>query len=382
MSPNGQAVTEKKVQRNRAKDLAEKLKGIEMLGEIITWQVRRDQTRTYQDVIDALKQSKLDEKVARKILPRFAFTRACKKLKEQAIFDVVKDGTDTIRFQMTKKSMKSEEWVYAKDVDLVLDKVNGTIQCKRKELEALAQKLLDQALEIRTTADITHIVQKLFEKNGDLFSIRDQGGVYFVPKEYREFVLKIENFIGLLGGELGRFPVPSGTPQGDRSIKTSIADAFQNLIGEHEIAIEGFTINTRSDTMKAAGDRIKATRVKIEAYANYLKDKSAELLKSVDAANKKLMEQIEKLAEDKENAPEGPESLFGHSVTRVMKWMGKNDWQFHEAKKVLTDRGFQIQESTIRGQLWCGKTGKYGDPAELKPSQIKELEKERKLVKV
>ena len=69
---------------------------------------------------------------------------------------------------------------------------------------------------------------------------------------------------------------------------------------------------------------------------------------------------------------------MGHSVTRVLKWMGANDWDFADAKKVVVGHyGCVLAETTIRGQLWVGSSGrdKWGKPAELTTAQIKELEK-------
>jgi hypothetical protein len=384
-SSNGAVVSERKVQRNRGKDIAAAMKAdsAEFFGEIVTWQVRRDSSRTFSDVVNALSKAGLDPAMAKKIMPRAAFTRACKALKEKAVFDVIKDTADKTKFQMTKKGMQNEEWVYTKETVLVLDKNTGVLECKNKDVRDAAQKLLDAALEIRTTSDITHIVQKLFEKNGDLFSLRDQGGVYFVPSIYTPFSDKVEKFIEQLGGEMGRFPVPKGTKQGDKSIQTAVADAFRNLIKDHEESIDAFTTRTQDGTMKNAAERINLTRVKIEAYAHYLTNKSKELLKACDEAKKKLDERIKGIAEERENEPDEPQTIFGHSITQVLRWMGREGWTPKQAKTVMDARGFKLTESTLRGQLWVGRSGRYDDfgkPAELTAKEIKELEKERKAV--
>ena len=380
---NGVVVTAKKVQREKGKGLAKSLETSPMFGRIVTWQVKRGSTRTHQDVIDALNKAGLDPGVARKIMPKFAFSRACKKLQDEAVFDVVKESADSVKFQLTKKSMANEEWTYSKDTILTLNKITGDISCKKSDIEQKAQKLLNEALEIRTTSDVTHMIQTLFEKNGDLFSIRDQGGVYFVPVEYEDFTMKVEKFLNELGGELSQFPIPKGTKEGDRSIQNAVADAFLNLISDHESAMELFTINTRADTMAAAAERIKITRVKIEAYASYLQGKSKDLLKAVDAAKKKLDNKILNLDVERDNAPEAAEEILGYSVTGVIKFMGMKDWGFNEAKAVLNKYGARVSDSTIRGQLWIGRSGRYdqfGKPADMDTKSAKKLEDERKKV--
>jgi hypothetical protein len=136
--------------------------------------------------------------------------------------------------------------------------------------------------------------------------------------------------------------------------------------------------------MASAAERIKLTRVKIEAYANYLQGKSKDLLKEIDKANKKLKDRIGTLAEEKENAPQGPTTIVGHSVTQVLRWMGLNDWNFQEAKHVMSTYGIQLVDGTIRGQLWVGRSKRedeFGKPAVLTSKQEKELESVREKLK-
>jgi predicted transcriptional regulator len=370
---------EKDVKRAKRQELQMQLNGHNLLGEVVCWNARSEKAHQYQDVLDALDKAKLDKEVAKKIMPRFAFTRACKELTDQAVIDVLKDSGDIIKFQFTKKFVKNEEWEYAKDCTLELNKRTGEITCKKKELQTQAQKLLDKSIQERTTSDITKIVQLLFEQNAEMFPLRDQGGVYFVPVEHTKFTVQVGNFLKEIGGSMNRFPVPAGTDVGDAAVQDAVATAILNLVKEHEQSIDLFSVNTRQDTMENAANKIKATRVKIEAYATYLQDRSSELVKAVDNANKKLKKTIEKLAEERSNMPTAPDELFGHTSSRILRWMGKNDWDWKDAKKVMESYGFRIQDTTYRGQLWCGtKEGQYGKVPDLTDKQITELEKKRK----
>lgn len=367
-----------KQRRQKVEGLTHGLNGMKLLGEVVCFNARSEKGHKQKDVVDALTAAGLDSKFAREIMPRFAFSRACKKLSESAVIDVVKETQDKIQFQFTKKMLKNDEFVFSKETMVFLNTTTGEIECAKKELKAVAQRLVDEAMENRTTTDITAMIQRMFDKNGDLFPLRDQGGVYFVPVNHAPFLVQIEKFLEKLGGSVYRFPVPAGTQYGERAVQESIAGAFEEMIQAHETAIDQFTINTRGSTMEAAAGKIKATRVKIEAYADYLKDKSGELLKLIDKANKKLSKQIDELAKEKENAPPATTELFGHSVTAILKWMGKNSWEYDEAKAVLIHHGFRLAESTIRGQLWCGRSGQFGKPAELEDDEVKQLDKDRK----
>lgn len=371
-------------QKNRVRDhkkaqVMQKLTGFELLGEIITWNAKADASHTHKSVVQALKDSDLDETVARELLPRFAFSRACKKLAEERIVNVLNEDSDTMTFQFNRKELRGETWDFPLETKLQLNKTTGKITCQLPQLEGAAQKELDRCMEARTTADITKIVQTLFDRKADLFPIRDQGGAYFVPKEHSDFVSKIEHFLHRLNGSILRFPVPAGTDSGNKAVQLSVGEALAKLIQEHDDEVKSFTINTRADTIEHRAEKIKATRVRIEAYANYLGDKQAELLAAVDSAKKELADKIASLTATRASAPPDSQaagnrlSLFGHSVTAVIRWMGKAGWGFDKAKAAIAAQSISIADATIRAQLLAGKKGERGDPAALGEAEIKQL---------
>ncbi len=365
----------KEAKEAKHKELVTSLDKTSLAGEVITWSSKTEQQHRHKDIVAALMGAGLETKIARELLPRFAFSRAAKKLKESAVIDVVKDSENYVKFQFTKRTMKDDEWTYSKDTELTLNKTTGDITCPRKDLEKTAQKLLDEAMEIRTTSDISKIVQRLFDKNADLFPLRDQGGVYFVPVQFTEFTLKVHDFLEKLGGGIRRLPVPSGTQYGDKTIRDTVTDAMRAMLKEHLDAVGQFTLNTRKDTIQSAADKIKSTRVKIEAYANYLGEMKDMLLEEADTANQTLLDQIDKVTTERQNAPEGSGGLYGHSVTAVIRWMGKNGFNFKQCKEALDSHSLQIAEATIRAQLLAGRNGTRGEPAELSDKQIKQLRK-------
>lgn len=360
--------------------------GFRLLGEIITWRVGMGGVK-HVDLVQALKDAGLNEKVARELLPRHAFTRAARKLSEDRVIDPVNENDDSIRFQFTKRFMEENEWKYTTECYLELDKQLGKVTCKTNpDLEAKAQQLLDEAMENRTTADVSKIIQKLFDAEADLFPIRDQGGVYFVPDQFSGFTEKIETFLGKLGGRVSRFPVPADTKQGDKSVQEAILDGLAQIIHDHEEAVNEFGLDTRHDTITRQAERIKQTRVKVEAYANYLQERKEELLQSIDSANNRLTQRVQELTEERAKAPvvqtEGGANrayLFSYSVTAVLRWMGKREWKFKAAKKVLdyfVGAG-KISDATIRAQLLGGRNGERGEIPELTEEQAKRLEEVR-----
>lgn len=277
--------------------------GTKLLGEIITWDCSGI-TIKHLDLIDALRASGLEESVARELAPRHAFARACKKLSEARIIRQVAEDETSITFQFTQESRKGDHFEYSLETMLSLEKATGKVTCSLAGLATLAQEHLDRCIEARTGGDVTRIIQKLFERQADLFTIRKQGGAYFCPQSHVAFVDKVQGFLGRLGGSMNRFPVPEGTVQGDRSVKETVAAGLSALIEEHNAAIDSFCKETRADTIERAVERIRQTRFKVEVYAALLAEQKGQLEKELSAASDRLRAKVEQLAKD-----EAPDTL-------------------------------------------------------------------------
>jgi hypothetical protein len=130
--------------------------------------------------------------------------------------------------------------------------------------------------------------------------VREQGGVYFVPREHAAFVDKVQALLSRVNGRLARFPVPEGTREGDRSVKEAVANGIAALIAEHREAVAGFDTDTRSSTLQRAAERIRVVRHKLSAYAAYLADERERLEKDLSAAARDLYAKVERLGSNAE----------------------------------------------------------------------------------
>lgn len=282
--------------RAKVRELQGLLKDLKWLGTIVTWSSGADgSTHKYSQVTEALNKAGLDGKYSRELLPRHAFSRAARKLSEDRVIEIFTQNETDLVFQFTKMHLGETEWEFNREAFVTLNKITGTVTSDNHDLARTAQVELDNAMETRTTADVTRIVQRLFEDHADLIPVRDAGGVYFVPQEYADFADKVELFLTALGGRLDRIPVPEGTDAGDRAIQNAVGSAMEKLIEDHMLAVKGFETNTRKDTIERAAEKIKETRVKIEAYAHYLGERQKDLLEKIKDANLVLKEQVERI---------------------------------------------------------------------------------------
>ncbi|WP_439622092.1 hypothetical protein [Gemmata sp.] len=269
--------------------------GTRLLGEVLAWACPGAAV-THAALVRALEDADLDPGVARELAPRHAFTRACKRLSDQRIIRPVAEDATTVKFQFTQESREGDHFEYTVETMLTLDKQTGAVTCAPPGLATLAQEELDRCIAARTGGDVTRVVQKLFERQADLFPIRPQGGCYFCPAVHAGFVDRIQILLDRVGGRLLRFPVPAGTPEGDRSVTRAVADGLAAVVAEHRAAVESFGADTRDDTLRRAAEKIRVTKFKVRAYAEYLSGERDRLDRAVAAAEAELRAKVEALA--------------------------------------------------------------------------------------
>src|SRR6185312_2177901 len=231
------------------------------LGEVIAWKCAGS---TQAGLVAALKAAGLDAGIARELAPRNAFSRALKKLDDSRVIRQTAEDAKTISFQFTREAKIGSEFQYSLETVLTLDKHTGRIDCPLEALATAARAELDAAFENRTAADVTAIVQRIIERNGDLFPIRPQGGCYFIPQAHAALVDQVQKFLGGINGTVVRFAVSQGNPETERSIRDSVAAGLAGLIAEHEAAVAEFGTDTRPDTIKRAAEKIRTARFKVE----------------------------------------------------------------------------------------------------------------------
>jgi hypothetical protein len=259
-------------------------------GEIVTWSANGSYKQT--TIVQALRNNSLNESEARNLVPRNAFTRACHSLSEKRIIRKLTETKEHITFQFTQEYLNNDKFEYAYETTLTLDKQTGDIACALPELATKAQDAMADTQGERTASDITRIIQRLFTKNADLFSVRNQGGAYFVPKHYETLLERIQKFGKEVGVSFNRFPVATGTAAGDASVRECVVNGINDMVQELLGSIDGFDEDTNDNVLERAMDRVRKLKHKVEAYAEFLSDKSTELTNSIEQAKELLAQKM------------------------------------------------------------------------------------------
>ena len=235
-----------------------------LLGEIISWESPTE-VSIYQ-LREALRGAGFKEELARDMLPRHAWARAAKKMEDDRVIDKIEDAGGVMLFQFTKKHFEDKRWDFSVETILTLDKSTGRVSCTQWALEFQAQKLIDEQLPMRSASDVTRIVQNICRSQADLFPIRKQGGVYFVPERHAWVIGSLSTLMNAIGGTLTRFPVPEGNEQGRQSAAQIMQEELHARIEDHIGLIEKYSEKVTADVLVERTKAIVRLKGELESY--------------------------------------------------------------------------------------------------------------------
>lgn len=241
------------------------LGGNGLLGEIIAWTFRRSSEWPQTQVASALHGAGLGAHAPRKLAPRFAFMRALKLLQKDGLIRELNTSGTVITFQLTEVRFDhtKKEFVYRCRAMVVMDPVTGAVRSTNAQVANDAAKLFADRLEARTVLDVSRLILGMCQGNADLYPIKAQGGVYFVPAVQVRFCDSVERFVVLLGGRLIRFPVPASGPAATQAVAQVMHESVYDSVAEYESAVAALRGPVTAMNVKAASAAIHQAEAKL-----------------------------------------------------------------------------------------------------------------------
>jgi hypothetical protein len=191
--------------------------------------------------------------------------------------------------QLTKKESAGDHIDFSYETTIKFDPVTGSFDCADTEIAGETTAAYIHHRGRRTASDITRMVQRMFKNHAELYPINPRKGVaYFVPAKHADFTKKVEAFLKDVGGSLPRFPIPTGTTEGNANVASAISGGLSELIDELNAKVLEFNESTRGKTKESALQRIQEIQYKITAYDEFLADTKSALAKKLDDAKARL----------------------------------------------------------------------------------------------
>lgn len=266
-------------------------------GHVVAWEVGSKEI-SFADLRRALDDAGINLEVG-ELAARAAFTRAAGKLSKERLIKCVRSQCDDEFLAYQANGIRNEDTRIEYDYEAIIKVHRGTGRVECDECPQLAKRvqgLLDHAMGHRNTSDITRIVQKAFAQNADLFPLIPAKGVaYFVPVAHSEFLGKVAVFLEAVNGKLHQFPVPEGTPEGDKAVEGAITARMDSLIAELLDCTKEWSDTTRDSTLEKSLERWEQVAFKVDAHQVYLGSQIDRLKGELGRAKDFLAKRIEEI---------------------------------------------------------------------------------------
>jgi hypothetical protein len=178
------------------------VKADKVLGYIVAWDLREIKIDGGQ-LCQMFDNVGLDsKKYVRKIISRNVFLRALKELETDRIIRRVSEDKSEMQYQFTHEFLNSQKDIleYQYEHKVRYNKDSRTIMCDDAKLGTIVQNLVTKYDNTYKTSDITRFVQQIFNNEGDILSLRDNGSLYFVPVQYGDLIVKVKQLLSALSG--------------------------------------------------------------------------------------------------------------------------------------------------------------------------------------
>lgn len=248
-------------------------------GEIVSWECPSNVS--VERLREGVAAAGFDGSVVRDMLPRNAFARAAGKLKENRVITQTGETDEFLYFQLTKSIVddRAHEADFYREAVLRLSKDSGNIvvhsamhldDSEKATLVAHVAKLMGDEIGTRTAQDITRMVKSVFEKkSSDLVTVKDGGGVYFVPAGQLELVDQTQLLFETIGGKVRRFVI-GVSEKSSASVADSMADHLTRLVVEFRKSCEDVEPSTSAAVIKRRRETHQKLKAKLDAFRELL----------------------------------------------------------------------------------------------------------------
>ena len=266
------------------------------LGCIVSWEVPT--TVRLNTLRAALTMAGLDQALAGELAPRHALGRALKHMEGERIIRRLRKTEFGLTFQLNMIVESCGSVQYPHETDVLLTNA-GVIECSDYGILCKARELLNDALDIRITNDLSRLVQRIFDMNrADLIPIRKQGGAYFVPNSHAALVDSVRDLLNGIGGKMLSFAVKLGSGETSRSVADSLSEYLLNAIQELRTNVAALD-NPSLGTLDRRANSICELKLKLGNYHGLLLGLAESVQHELDAAQTELLDRVVKLQQEK-----------------------------------------------------------------------------------
>lgn len=250
-----------------------------VLGETFWCDLRVNTRIGYATLLQHMHTAGLDPKLARKLAPSYAFTRAVRELAHAKLVDRVTWTQDAVTFQIASRVKVADGIDYQRLATVTLDRATGTITCPDAQIEQQARQMFAAKVEERRTTDITRLINRVLEQHRNKSAFPMKGGVWFLVHALKPLADQLTTFIRLIGGTVTRWviydttvtvnPAQPSQPVVDPNVsqvQTVVVDSFQETLAEMQTHIDA--LRPDSGKRQVANARKRLAEISTDLHYN------------------------------------------------------------------------------------------------------------------
>jgi len=237
------------------------------------------------------------------VQPWQAFRRATRQFERatagEGFADLFEDDADTAKVALVARddSEKDNDKInYAHETTILLDKQTGSLDIRGVFLTDVFKKLYKENREYHNHTDIRRIVIDYLNEKCQAHSVRDHGGIYFVPNTFIGEIARLKVFLDRLGNNSHFYTLPvADTKQARVEVKKSFAEQMEaEIVRFHEELAKVAENRYHTSAMQKKLDEFNKLRTKVSAYQDLLKYKAKDSIKAITMLEKKVKKLIDK----------------------------------------------------------------------------------------
>jgi len=207
-----------------------------------------------------------------------------------------------------EKQLEKDHIDYEHQTTLILNKVTGKLKIRGSFQVETFKKLYKGYREYHNHTDIRRIVIDFLNQECQAHSVREHGGIYFVPVTFTENMVRLEAFISKLGNKSCFYILPiENSNQARSEIHRIFSEHIETEIVRYNELLDKVTQKRyRTREMKGHLEEFKKLLKKVETYEDLLKYKNEDAKNSIMVLEKKVKRFLRegekrdvKLAEDR-----------------------------------------------------------------------------------
>jgi len=279
-------------QKEIKKAIAKSAEGYPLLGYALYWSIPAMRVR-YVDLLKLMQKHGIDSKIAKNPRAKSALNRAVR--------DTAKNGKGTFH----RKALDNAEQASFVIVNTAVDQTNSDVDFNTetkimfdKETNAVAiegasreeiKSLYEEYKEQYTQEQIRTVVLRYLYGKCEATSVRDQGGVYFVPSTHTEDFQRIKACVEELPGvSIDVIPIID-TPEAKRSLWKSFVGDVETEMAALARDLEETSDEKMSDrSFQLRLNRFKTLQDKIGTYEDLLTGTAVDLKTKLETLTQKL----------------------------------------------------------------------------------------------